>query len=69
MPLAVLVDDFPCKCQMVLRTGGVGVIENDRQSVTGTLGEFDIALNDGLEHQLLEVALYLVVNLIGKAQT
>jgi hypothetical protein len=54
---------------MVLRTGGVGVIENDRQSVTGTLGEFDIALNDGLEHQLLEVALYLVVNLIGKAQT
>ena len=34
-----------------------------------SLGEFHIAADDGFEHQLLEMALHLIVNLIGKAQT
>ena len=33
------------------------------------LTEFYIALNDGLEHQFLEMPLHLVINLIGQAQT
>ena len=31
--------------------------------------EFDITLDNGFEHQFLEVALYFVVNLVGKTQT
>ena len=31
--------------------------------------EFHVALDDGLEHQFLEMALHLVVNLVGKFQS
>ena len=37
--------------------------------MTGTLGEFDIALDYRFEYQLLEMTLYLVENLVGQTQT
>ena len=33
------------------------------------LREFYVSLYNGLEHQFLEVALYLVINLVGQTQT
>ncbi len=39
------------------------------KTVALTLAQLHVALDDGLEHQLLEVALHLVVNLIGQTQT
>ena len=35
----------------------------------GTLREFHVTLDNGLEHQLLEVTFHLVINLVGQAQT
>ena len=52
---------------MVLGSGRVGVVQDDGQSVAGAFAQLDIALYDGLEDQLLEVALHLVVNLVGQA--
>jgi hypothetical protein len=63
--LRVLVDDFLGQSQVVLGTCGVGIVEDDRQTVAWSLGELDIALDDGLENELLEVALHLIVDLIG----
>ena len=54
---------------MVLATCRVCIVQDHGQSVARSLGELDITLDDGLEHQFLEVALHLVVDLVGQAQT
>ena len=54
---------------MVLRTCGICIVEDGGQSVTGSLAELHVALDDGIEHEFLEVALHLVVDLVGQAQT
>ena len=54
---------------MVLSTIRLGVVENDGKAMALTLAQLDVALDDGLEYQLLEVALHLIVNLVGKAKT
>ena len=54
---------------MILGSCRVCIIENDRQTMAGSLGELHVALDDGLEHQFLEVALHLVVDLVGQSQT
>ena len=62
------MDDFLCQGEMVLRTGGVCVVEDHGQTVAGTLRQFHVTLDDGLEHQFLEVALHLVVDLVGQSE-
>ena len=54
---------------MVLCTSGVCIVENDGQTMTGTLGEFYVTLDDGFEYQFLEVALHLIVDLVSQSQT
>ncbi len=44
------------------------IVEDDWETVARTLAQLHVALDDGLEHQFLEVALHLVVNLVGKAE-
>ena len=65
----VLVDNFLGQSQMVFRTCRVGIVENHGQSVAWTLAELHVALNDGLEHKLLEVSFHLVVYLIGQSES
>ena len=62
----VLHDNLLAQCQMVLRAGRVGIVENNGQPMTGALREFHITLNHGFEHQLLEMTLHFVVNLVGQ---
>ena len=54
---------------MVLTAGGVCVVKDDGKTVTRTLAQFDVTLDDGLEHQLLEMTFHLVVDLVGQTQT
>ena len=54
---------------MVLTTCRICIVKDYWQSVRRTLRQFDVTLDDGLEDQLLEVALYLVINLVGQTQT
>ena len=64
-----VANDFLRQGQMVLGTCGVGVVENDGQTVAGAFRELHVALDDGLENQFLEMAFHLVVDLVGQAQT
>ncbi len=45
------------------------IVEDDWETVARTFAQLHVALDDGLEHQFLEVSLHLVVNLVGKAET
>ena len=54
---------------MVLGAVRLCVVEDDGKAVALALAQLHVALDDGLEHQLLEVALHLVVNLVGQTQT
>ena len=53
---------------MVFAACRVGVVEYHGQAVAWTLAELDVALYDGFEHQFLEMALYLVIYLIGQTK-
>ena len=53
---------------MVLCSCGIGIIQYYWKSVRRTLRQFYVSLYYGLEHQLLEVALHLVINLVGESQ-
>ena len=54
---------------MVLRSGGVSVIEDHRQTVAGALRELHVALDHGFEDQFLEMTLHLIIDLVGKSQS
>ena len=41
------------------------IVEDDWESVARAFAQFHVALNHRLEHQFLEVALHLVVNLVA----
>ena len=53
---------------MVLGTGGIGVIENGGESVAGRFRKFHVALDDHAEHEFLEMALHLVIDLTGEVE-
>ena len=53
---------------MVFGSGGVRIVQDCGESVAGGFAQFYIALDDGVEHQFLEVAFHLVVYLVGLAQ-
>ena len=63
--LTILVDNFLGQCQMVLCTIAFCIVKDDRQTVARALAQFHIALDYGFEYQLLEMSLYLIVNLVG----
>ena len=50
-----------CSCR-------VGIVEYDRQSVAWALAKLDVALDDGLENEFLEVTFHLVVDLVGQSE-
>ena len=64
----VLADDLLGKCQVVLAACALCVVEDGRQTVAWTLAEFDISLDDGFEHQFLEMPFHLVIDLVGQTK-
>ena len=54
---------------MVFCTIAFSIVKDDWQTVARALAQFHIALDNGFENQFLEMSLYLIVNLIGKAKT
>ena len=57
--LFITVNNLFSKSQVVLGTGGIRIIKNSRDTVAGSLAQFHISLNYGVEHQFLEVAFLL----------
>ena len=53
---------------MVFGSGGVCIVQDGGQSVAGRFAQFYIALDNGAEHQFLEVAFYFIVYLVGLSQ-
>ena len=53
---------------MRLRACRIGIVEDGGHAVAGCLAELDVALDDGLEDELAEVAAHLFVDLVGEAQ-
>ena len=53
---------------MVLGTIALCIVEDDRETVARTFAQLHVARNHRLEHQFLEVALHLVVNLVGESE-
>ena len=49
---------------MVLSTGSINVIKDYRKSVRRTFCKFYVTLYNGLEYQLLEVALHFIIYLV-----
>ena len=67
--LFVFADDFACQCEVVLGACRFGVVEYGGKSVARGFGEFHVALDDGFEYEFLKVALHLVVDLVGEAES
>ena len=63
------IDNFASKRQIVHRSDRVDVVEQCRNAVRGCFREFDIALDYGLKHQFLEMALHFIIDLVGKTQS
>ena len=54
---------------MVACAHAVRIVEDGGEAVAGSFRELDVAVDDRLEDQFLEVALHLVLDLIGQTQT
>ena len=66
--LVALFHNLLSQCQVVLTTSRLGIVKNNGQAVTWTFAQFHVALYHRFEHQLLEMSLYLIVDLVGQAQ-
>ena len=66
--ILILINYFLCQREMVFASCRVCVVKYDRQAVTWAFAEFHVSLYHRFEHELLEMAFHLVVNLIGEAK-
>ena len=54
---------------MVLRSRGVSIIKDDRQTMAWAFRKLHVALNHCFENQFLEMTLHLIIDLVGKSQS
>lgn len=61
----VAFEDLARQVEVVLSALAGGVVADGSLTMAWSLGEADVAGNEGLEYHVLKVAFYLIENLIG----